>query len=1023
MSIYDVFSDAPNQIKFEGEAIVLVFTRTNNTSGVLSWNIPPPGPGCSADSRAFNGIVITGNTTYERVCDKPVDLTVYTGDPTMDPNLSMGSKLGGTMCVAALYNNVTTTSVTITGLVAGIPYFFNGYAVNNTFHYHFDGVRSYSMPNNPGNITEATPGYHFIRYGNAITSPTDGTNYALGVDYTFAFQISSDWNHKHDDDEYFHDPYRTKESKHGLKNYVFTIPGQDMVTFGDMVNALNRKFNSFSTNYSASVPPNTGAYYYDATTGMLYQWNGYTEVPIPVIVQATPPNAVSTGSYWYQPIENILYIRTSAPAWQVVPASDIITFYHDPTMPACDDIWYNGTQAYQWDGYVWCQEPTYIQTVNPSLPPTLSCQNYWFNTNTGLLMQWENISTAACSTPSTDVTNTPGGYWLDRSVIYAPYNPSTPTTNALWFNSTSNQLFTWNGTDWVQDTALTISDIAPVTPANNDYWYDLINNVFYQYDSTTKQWNAVFVTVYASDITIRMSCDLWLNSSNNELFVWNTETSTWVQITDFVLQATDPSAAPTLAAGSVWVNGTTSPPVLSVWDGTMWTITQYIDFATDPRTPPTGTVWYNTTNKTWAAWSGTAWVPFIPVSSETDPANPPVGTFWFDTANNTLYQWNGTTWVPVGYYTTPVIPTIGTTWYNSANGLLYQWNGTTWIVIVGIANAKLIFVSPEVVLGNAVQSIGPPTQPPDAYLQFQTGKLGSAAIIAIQPPFDVWDGSVPAGAIQVPIRGSDEAPDKVMTEVIGVGTDGTIDDRRKLITELKHQLGWPTTQVELYPGAIDTAIDVAFRELRMRSSSANKREFFFLKVKPGQYTYSLTDKTNGLNRINMIAKITRQRAGFTGRYDNLIFSHSFIQDLYHMGTYDLVTFDASAQYTKMLERLFASDVMYTFNEHTRLLVILQNIQQPELFLMESSVERTEQEILKDRFIYNWVQRWSLAEMLEMLSRIRGKYTSLPGPSGNVTMNSSDLYQQATTLKEKCYDDIDQYVSTSPDEWVGDIMYG
>jgi hypothetical protein len=64
-------------------------------------------------------------------------------------------------------------------------------------------------------------------------------------------------------------------------------------------------------------------------------------------------------------------------------------------------------------------------------------------------------------------------------------------------------------------------------------------------------------------------------------------------------------------------------------------------------------------------------------------------------------------------------------------------------------------------------------------------------------------------------------------------------------------------------------------------------------------------------------------------------------------------------------------------------------------VLEVAIERTEQELLLDRWCKQWLQGWAESEMLEMLGLIRTRYGTLPGPNGGITMNGDTLLNMAS----------------------------
>jgi hypothetical protein len=115
-----------------------------------------------------------------------------------------------------------------------------------------------------------------------------------------------------------------------------------------------------------------------------------------------------------------------------------------------------------------------------------------------------------------------------------------------------------------------------------------------------------------------------------------------------------------------------------------------------------------------------------------------------------------------------------------------------------------------------------------------------------------------------------------------------------------------------------------------------------------------------------------------------------------------------------MEILFANRIVHRFNEHTRRLDIYQNIGIPEKVLVDCTLERTEQELMIDRVSSKWILQWALGEACVMLANIRGKYGSIPGAGGSVSMNAGELQSRADEYFEKCRFEIDNYITSEPE---------
>ena len=174
--IYSKFSDAPGQIRKEGQDITIKFVRVDDTTGVISWNIPRPSVGCDTNTQAYDGIIITiDNKPANYITTSPADGNYYTADPTSDRDLHMGDKLDSALVVGAFYSDKKTTSLTITGLSPKTPYYVSGYAVDAQARYHREGTHAYSIPDHVGaklsgrlRRIRISPSYHLFQLNRLI---------------------------------------------------------------------------------------------------------------------------------------------------------------------------------------------------------------------------------------------------------------------------------------------------------------------------------------------------------------------------------------------------------------------------------------------------------------------------------------------------------------------------------------------------------------------------------------------------------------------------------------------------------------------------------------------------------------------------------------------------------------------------------------------------------------------------------------------------------------------------------------
>jgi len=417
-----------------------------------------------------------------------------------------------------------------------------------------------------------------------------------------------------------------------------------------------------------------------------------------------------------------------------------------------------------------------------------------------------------------------------------------------------------------------------------------------------------------------------------------------------------------------------------------------MEYPTDPTLPNINDYWYNTVDALFYQWDGTLWNVVTLTESNEDPYAPIAGDYWYD--GTTLFQWSGVAWVGLLFAVTPYTPTNGDRYFDTVLNQLFEWQDL-WVQTFGLVVAGLY-------KGN---------------LRFSSRKLGSSSAVAVNE-FNVVNplfsslGSLGTPLVLNPlVLGLDGVDPQPTYMQIGVGNDGSPDERRELIDSIRAQLGYPVVDVELTKYQWDQCVNRAIEELRARSSSAYRRAYFFMDMLPGQQTYSLTDETVGFHKIVSIMDVYRTQSSFLGNAAGQgVYGQLLLQHLYQLGTFDLVSYYMVNEYVETMGQLFASGIQYHWYEDTREILILQTMWTHERILLDVVVERSEQELIKDRYLKNWIERWASAEARQILSEIRGKYVGLPGAGGGVSLNAQDLIAKSVEDKAECLQMIEDYVA-------------
>lgn len=716
---------------------------------------------------------------------------------------------------------------------------------------------------------------------------------------------------------------------------------------------------------SCPAPPIGCAFWYNPTALSLQTYNGVQWIPAYAITWPVAPNAITTGSFWFDLTNDVLYIRNTGPVWTIQPFISSIT---DPALiptnaVVAGTLWYNPITEIlnlrNGSNTAWIITPVLVWPMDPT--DIASC-SLWFDdsgSSPGVLKQWDTIH---------NTWNSVTPYF---NQIIDPFGVPNILTGAIWYNPTTHILSVWTGNNWE---AITYIDFPtdPTLPANGTAWYNTITGQF---------------------------------------SVWNTPNPGWNLITSIISN----TAPNTLTVGQLWFN-TLIPNSLNRWNDTSWDI---ITFTTTAPTLKKGQNWYNTTTGKLFQWSGTEWI-FI----------RPVIYCRFDPQGNLLFETTG-----CGSNYVVMIPIPNGIPYMASSLIVFGTGAADYVNDVGTQNAYYPYGAPggrslfDIPLaegfyydglysgldyfGDFSGNLGNGVGPVDAWVGYNGGGLERPIpyrALPISPNAFLFTHLQPIANVLIPSGGQDGVSGTPSYDELGVGTDGSPDERRNIMKLIRTQLGYPTVTVELTDDQLNRAVQNALEEFRQKSSMSVTRACFFLDIQPYNQHYILSNKAVNYNKIVTVMAGYRFTSAFLSQaMGSGVYGQVVLQHLYNMGTFDLLSYHLVSQYVEQLEIMFASRLTYVWDESKRKISFHQSFTRPERILLDVTLEKTEQEIFLDRYSKRWIQQFALAEAMDILSQIRGKYANLPGASGSVTLNAQDLRTQAKEIRDALQLEIDELV--------------
>lgn len=452
----------------------------------------------------------------------------------------------------------------------------------------------------------------------------------------------------------------------------------------------------------------------------------------------------------------------------------------------------------------------------------------------------------------------------------------------------------------------------------------------------------------------------------------------------------------------------------------------------------------------------------IPIS-DTTPENPYNGQVYFDPTVNRVMIWNDDAgaWIQssqTSILTGPNVPLLKNQLsFNTTEGKLKVFTGSVWIECT-VANTRVKMGSTWAPFNSASMSASYPEQPAVGDFVYLTIKPAMSAPSTAELKFyslgswffptpnlvevnynGNWEQiaitSEPYSPVDIQIpnigdffyqtstrdlmvwngtswsKADTDNEGTPTTDKIGVGTDGSYDERLRLIKVLKHQLGYPQVCVELSEEQFNIAIDNALDEFRRRADNAYSQRFISFTIRRGQSQYYLNDPRDKTDKIVSVMKIHRiNQLGISSlSAETGLYAQAFFNQLYQGSNVDILSIHLMSQLSESYEKIFAGNLTFTWDEASRQLVILRRtLNDEERVILEVAMERTEQELLLDRWAKQWLQGWAESELLEMLGLIRSKFGSLPGANGGISMNGDQLITMADSKQQELLRQITDY---------------
>lgn len=217
--------------------------------------------------------------------------------------------------------------------------------------------------------------------------------------------------------------------------------------------------------------------------------------------------------------------------------------------------------------------------------------------------------------------------------------------------------------------------------------------------------------------------------------------------------------------------------------------------------------------------------------------------------------------------------------------------------------------------------------------------------------------------------------------------------------QIELMLGAGLVDVELDVDHINLAITIGIDKLRQQSDGSMLEKDIFLHLTRDIVEYTLPEEVQEVRRLYRRGVGAWTTGGVN--FDPVDAAIANIYMLQPNQSGGLSTWDMYSGFLETAERVFASQINFTWDVNAHKLTILRRPLADEAVSVRVYARKSEDDIINDPYTGPWLRSYATAKAKYALGEARDKFPSgFPGPNGNVMLNGATLKTEAQTEIDK-----------------------
>ena len=217
--------------------------------------------------------------------------------------------------------------------------------------------------------------------------------------------------------------------------------------------------------------------------------------------------------------------------------------------------------------------------------------------------------------------------------------------------------------------------------------------------------------------------------------------------------------------------------------------------------------------------------------------------------------------------------------------------------------------------------------------------------------------------------------------------------------QIELMLGAQMVDIELDVDHINLAITIGIDKLRQQSDGSMLEKDIFLHLTRDMVEYTLPEEVQEVRRLYRRGVGAGSMGGVNFDPVNAAIANIYMLRPNQSG--GLATWDMYSGFLETAERVFASQLNFTWDVNAHKLTIIRRPTGDEEVSVRVWVRKSEDDIINDPYTGPWLRSYATAKAKYALGEARDKFPSgFPGPNGNVMLNGATIKQEAQVEIDK-----------------------